>query len=335
MDEKNLSALAKRFSEENQLRSRWELLATLGAVGLNLLAFQIASNIYLDIPFALIQGLLYVRIFVIYHDYRHEAIFRRSKLAGLFFTLYGYFILAPKTVWTRSHNHHHSTNGRLSNLGIGSYPTISTLEFEKLRPLGKVFYLVNRHPITILCGYFTLFIFWLNLRSVLQSPRKHLDSLLALSLHLLASISIYLFFGAQAYWIYWFLPFFIAFATGAYLFYCQHNFPGISFKVGADWSYYDAALNTTSFLKLNPVMNWFTANIGYHHIHHVNAKIPFYRLPEAMNVVDEFQSPHTITLSLRDIRACLALKLWDPEQNKMVPVHWRKFPAILGERSVS
>ncbi len=71
-------------------------------------------------------------------------------------------------------------------------------------------------------------------------------------------------------------------------------------------------------MKLNRLMRWFTGNIGYHHIHHLNVRIPFYRLPEAMSAIPELQSPATTTLSFRDIRACFRCCLWDPELQRMV-----------------
>ena len=85
-----------------------------------------------------------------------------------------------------------------------------------------------------------------------------------------------------------------------------------------DWNYAAAALLSSSYMKLNPVMRWFTANIGYHHIHHLNSKIPFYRLPDAMKAIPELQNAKVTTLKISDIIACLRLKVWDPEQNKMV-----------------
>jgi omega-6 fatty acid desaturase (delta-12 desaturase) len=105
---------------------------------------------------------------------------------------------------------------------------------------------------------------------------------------------------------------------GAYLFYAQHNFPGVSFRTNKDWNYAKAALESSSYMKMNPVMQWVTANIGYHHVHHLNAKIPFYRLPEAMEKLPELQEVKTTTLQIRDIVACLKLKVWDPEENRMV-----------------
>ena len=104
----------------------------------------------------------------------------------------------------------------------------------------------------------------------------------------------------------------------SYLFYAQHNFPGVVFRKNQDWNYADAALLSSSYMKMNPIMQWFTANIGFHHIHHLNAKIPFYRLPDVMKAIPELQNAKTTSLRLSDIKECLKLKVWDPELNKMV-----------------
>ena len=92
------------------------------------------------------------------------------------------------------------------------------------------------------------------------------------------------------------------------------------FRENEEWAYEKAALESSSFMKMNPVMNWLTANIGYHHIHHLNSRIPFYRLPEVMKDIPELQHPKITSLSLKDIMACLKLKVWDKEQGKMVGV---------------
>ena len=92
----------------------------------------------------------------------------------------------------------------------------------------------------------------------------------------------------------------------------------MTFKKNAEWSYTTAALESSSFMDLNPFMQWVTANIGFHHIHHLNSKIPFYRLPEAMAAIPELQVAKVTTLSPSDIVACLKLKVWDADKNKMV-----------------
>jgi omega-6 fatty acid desaturase (delta-12 desaturase) len=105
---------------------------------------------------------------------------------------------------------------------------------------------------------------------------------------------------------------------GAYLFYAQHNFPGVTFSDNKEWAYEKAALESSSYMVMNPVMAWLTGNIGYHHIHHLNSKIPFYRLPEVMAQIKELQSCKRTSLNIKEVIACLRLKIWDQDKNKMV-----------------
>ena len=111
---------------------------------------------------------------------------------------------------------------------------------------------------------------------------------------------------------------FVATATGAYLFNAQHNFPEMDVQPRHEWEYTHAALHSSSYMKTGPIMGWLTGNIGYHHVHHLNPGIPFYRLPEAMKGIPELQTPHATSLHPKDIVACFQQKLWDPEQQVMV-----------------
>src|SRR5471030_3184003 len=107
------------------------------------------------------------------------------------------------------------------------------------------------------------------------------------------------------------LPMAVAAAMGGYVFYAQHSFPGIRILPDEEWTHYRAALVSSSYLRLGPVLRWFTGNIGFHHVHHLNSLIPFYLLPQAMAAVPELQHPTVTTLKPRDIMACFRANLWD------------------------
>jgi omega-6 fatty acid desaturase (delta-12 desaturase) len=116
---------------------------------------------------------------------------------------------------------------------------------------------------------------------------------------------------------------------GAYLFYSQHNFPDAIFHEHKEWAYDLAAIKSTSRMKMNPVMHWFTGNIGYHHVHHLNSRIPFYRLREAMESMPELNDVPTTSWRPIDIYKCLRLKLWDAELGKMITLkELRQSPAV-------
>jgi omega-6 fatty acid desaturase (delta-12 desaturase) len=153
----------------------------------------------------------------------------------------------------------------------------------------------------------------------MRNPKKNWDSLLSLVLNVVVSAALWYYAGFSIFFFAYFFPLFVATAAGAYLFYAQHDFPEINVQPRESWEYTRAALESSSYMQLSPLMHWFTGNIGYHHVHHLNPGIPFYRLPEAMAGIPELQNPLGRTsLSLKDIRACFAQKLWDAEQGKMV-----------------
>lgn len=316
---KELLSASKSYASENKLRSWFEVLLT---IGLSFLALSVILflpvSIYYKIPISILNGLLYVRLFVIYHDYQHRAILQNSTIAIWLMRAVGLYVLAPELVWRRTHEYHHNNNSKLSISGIGSYPTVSTQRYKTLNKKQKFIYLINRHPATILLGYVTLFIYWLNLKSFVQSPLKHIDSLVSLILHLALGYFIWFYFGGLILLLGWIIPFSLTFGMGAYLFYCQHNFPGATFRENQDWTYDNAALSSTSYMKMNPIMHWFTGNIGYHHVHHLNSRIPFYRLKEVMEDMPELHDAGTTTWKIRDMIACFKLKLWDADKERLI-----------------
>lgn len=315
---KELILASKEYSSEDRAKSWFEAIITL------ILLTLFFSITILPIPlfFRLIGSfgcaLLYVRMFVIYHDYQHNAILQNSAIATLLMQAFGIFILAPQNIWKRSHDHHHNHNSKLTITGIGSYPTICKKRYLQLSKKQQQMYLINRHPLTVLFGYFTLFIYWLNVKSFVESPKKHLDSLFALFFHIAVGTAIYYYLGGLTFFVSWFIPFLIAFGMGSYLFYCQHNFPDAQFRENQDWAYDNAALTSSSFMVMNPVLQWLTGNIGYHHVHHLNSRIPFYRLPEAMAGIPELQRAATTSWNPIEMIRCFKLKLWDAERGKMI-----------------
>jgi omega-6 fatty acid desaturase (delta-12 desaturase) len=274
----------------------------------------------LRIVCSVLSGLLIVRMFVIYHDYQHHSILRNSPIAHAIMTVFGIYILAPSSIWKRSHDYHHQHNSKLYSAGIGSYPVATVKGFAAMSPKERRMYLFIRHPLTILFGYLFMFIIGMCVNSFAASPRRHFDAMIALVVHVSLSVIVVALAGWAAWALLVLMPVFIGCAIGTYLFYAQHNFPGVIFSTKEDWCYDKAALLSSSHMVMNPVMAWFTGNIGLHHIHHLNARIPFYRLPEALNQIPELQTATTTSLRWKDIRACLKLKVWDPEAQTMTGV---------------
>ncbi len=317
---KNLILATKPFAKEIRSKSWFHTISTLSLLILALTGTLIAPNIPLKLLCSLFAGLLLIRMFIIYHDHQHHTILAHSKIANGIMTVFGMYMLSPTSIWKRSHDHHHNHNSKLFSASIGSYPIVTRKKYMEMSAGQKFLYLAVRHPVTIALGYFSMFIVGMCLRSFVSNPRKHYDSLIALILHFGVAVGLFVFVGWQAWFFMFFLPFVIAFGMGAYLFYAQHNFPGVEFYENKNWVYEKAALESSSFMKMHPVMEWFTGNIGYHHIHHLNSKIPFYRLPEVMKHFEELQNCKTTSLSPRAVSACFKLKVWDQETNRMIGV---------------
>ena len=142
--------------------------------------------------------------------------------------------------------------------------------------------------------------------------------MLALAGHSALIAVLWIFGGFDTVFFVVLLPMTIASALGSYLFFAQHSFKRMHILSTEAWTYYRAAMESSSYMRLNNVMQWFTGNIGFHHIHHLNVRIPFYRLPEVMPAIPELQSPVTTTLGPRDIRDCFRCCLWDEDRQRVV-----------------
>jgi omega-6 fatty acid desaturase (delta-12 desaturase) len=314
---KELLVASKAFTSETKWISWWHLLVALGLYFVTLAVACSNLPLPLRIFSSCISGLTIVRLFIIYHDFSHGAILRKSWMAAAILKVYGMLVLSPSSVWTHSHDHHHKHNSRSSGNNTGSYPLMTREEYAKADGWKRFGYAVSRHPITVCFGYLTVFLYGMSLRSFFLHPLRHLDAGVAVLLHV-GLLALCWTQGVDVMILAMLLPLIIACGLGAYLFYAQHNFPSCQLHRREDWHHVLAALRSSSFIRMSKVMHWFTGNVGYHHVHHLNAKIPFYRLPEAMNALEELQNPGTTSLHPRDVFACFRLKVWDVDRGHFV-----------------
>ncbi|HLX90403.1 MAG TPA: fatty acid desaturase [Puia sp.] len=315
---KNLILATRPYTIESK-RTSWACaISTFVLLAAALAGALLAPYLILRILSSMVAGLLVVRFFIIYHDYEHHTILQKSLPAKIIMTIFGIYILAPASIWKRSHDYHHNHNSKLFTADIGSFPIVTKKQFQSMSKKDRMVYLAIRHPLNILFGYITIFIVGMCARSFISSPKKHYDSLIAIFIHIIGSILVIHYFGWLSWLLFVVVPLFIACGFGSYLFYAQHNFTVVTFKERKAWQYEIAAMESSSYMKMNKVMEWFTGNIGYHHIHHLNSRIPFYRLPEIMKDLPELQNAKTTSLNIREIISCLKLKVWDPEKNRMV-----------------
>jgi len=308
----------KPYARDSSARSWWCIVSTacllVAALTGTLWNFHPAAQIACSV----LSGLLILRLFVIYHDQQHHAILAHSRSAEVFMRVFGMYALSASSIWRASHNYHHNHNSKLRGSHIGSFPIMTKAQYLKSSKGERFEYQFVRHPLTILFGYVFMFIYGMCINPFFNDRRKHFDCLVALLVHILIGVTITWFFGWKVLLLAQTIPHLLACAIGTYLFYAQHNFPGVSFSDNAGWTYEKAALESSSYLRTNPIMAWFTANIGYHHVHHLNSRIPFYRLPEVVRNVPELQNPKVTSLHPADIVRCLRLKVWDVEAQRMI-----------------
>ena len=317
---KELILATKPFASDHSTKSWWVILSTTTLLAVFLAGTLAHFNLAGRIACSVLAGLVILRMFVIYHDQQHHAILPKSRLAGGFMWIVGVFCLSPSSIWKSSHNHHHNHNSKLRGSHIGSFPVMTKANFAKSSRSVRAQYLFMRHPLTILFGYVFVFLYGMCLYPLFDKPRAHWDCLIAFAVHALIGAALVVFFGWEAWLLAQVLPFLVSGAMGSYLFYAQHNFPDVSFHDNAGWTYEKAALESSSFMQTGRLMAWFTGNIGYHHIHHLNARIPFYRLPEVLAKMPELQHAKTTSLHPRDVIRCLGLKVWDVDAQRMVGV---------------
>lgn len=315
---RELILATKPFAKEDRKKSWLYFFSCMVLLLLAIGAAAFPFHPLIRLGFSVVAALLMVRFFAMYHDFLHNAILKGSKTANAIFTFYGYYTLNPSSIWKRSHDYHHKHNSKLHSASIGSFPIYTTEQFNELSWFRKVQYLFIRHPLTILLGYVFAFWYGMTVLSLLKNPSKHWDSVIALLVHHSIGIAIIVFAGWPTFWFAFMIPALVSSFIGSYLFYAQHNFPGAVFADKEEWSYAEAALRSTSYMKMNRVMHWFTGNIGYHHVHHINAMIPFYRLPEVHKAFSEFDIVHRTSLSPLEMYRCLQMKVWDPEMNRML-----------------
>jgi len=306
------------FSVESVKTSWWLVGSTFVMLTASLLGAALAPVWPLRLFFSILSALLLMRAFITYHDYLHNAILSHSKPAWLLFRTYAVLALTPPRSWKYTHNFHHGHVGKIDAASVGTFSIMTTDMWRDASLLARISYRVERHPLTILAGYLTIFLFSVTLLPLLRNPARHWDSLFVLLGHGALIAVLWILGGFDVVFFVILLPITIASMLGSYLFFAQHSFEDMHILPADDWTIHRAAMESSSYMKLNKLMRWFTGNIGYHHIHHLNVRIPFYRLPEAMQAIPELQSPVTTTLSLHDIRACFKCSLWDEGLQRMV-----------------
>jgi omega-6 fatty acid desaturase (delta-12 desaturase) len=258
-----------------------------------------------------------VRTFVVFHDCAHGSHLPSKRANQFVGRLLGLFVLAPFQRWRHDHAVHHATSGDLERRGVGDVITLTVGEYRARRPLGRLAYRAMRNPV-VMFGLGPVIAMMIGPRIATRSQRPRLrHSVLGTDVVLVILVGgLCWSIGWQSFVIVWAPSAMLAGSVGIWLFYVQHQFEDAYWQSAADWSYSDAALRGSSYLKLPKVMQFFTGNIGLHHVHHLNARIPNYNLQRAHDENPIFHD--VLTLSLWDALRTVRLKLWDEEGGKLV-----------------
>ena len=279
----------------------------------------ISVSPWLSLCLALLNAGFLVRIFLIQHDCGHAAFFGSRALNDWTGRILGVLTLTPYDVWRRTHAIHHSTTGNLDRRGVGDIPTMTVSEFQAKSRLQRIVYRALRNPL-FLFGIAPFYIFFLQNRlpvGLMRSGRIYWASALLTNAGMAGTLALLWIFGGLQVILLIFLPTTLfASSIGMWLFYVQHQFEDTEWDHEPDWVVQNAALHGSSYYVLPPVLNWFTANIGAHHVHHLASRIPFYRLSEVLREHDMLAGIQRITLL--DSLRCARLHLWDEDARRLV-----------------
>jgi omega-6 fatty acid desaturase (delta-12 desaturase) len=259
------------------------------------------------------------RLFIIQHDCGHGSFFESRRACEMLGGILGVLTLTPYQYWKREHALHHATSGLLDKRGHGDIDTLTVEEYQARSWFGRLKYRMYRHPL-VLFAIGAVFHFVAIQRLPLNSPpakRSGWVSIWATNLAIAAIVTtLVLTLGWKRFLLVQAPITIITCSWGVWLFYIQHQYEGTYWREKPEWSYCDAALEGSSWYDLGRVLQWFSGNIGLHHIHHLNSKIPNYRLQRCLD--DNPELKNVTRLTVASSLKCARLTLWDAKKRELV-----------------
>lgn len=308
-----------KYQEPAFRRALWQLINTLVPYGAlwYLMYLSLGISWWLTAGLALLAAGFLVRVFIVFHDCGHGSFFRSLRANDALGFITGVLCFTPYRHWRWEHALHHASSGNLDRRGVGDVWTLTVQEYLEASRGKRFAYRLARNPF-ILFVLAPLFLFVIQQRFPSpKAPRRERNSVYWTNLALLGlGAGLAWFFGLKAYLLLQIGIVVVAGSAGIWLFYVQHQFEGVYWERHEDWDYCAAALQGSSFYKLPKVLQWFSGNIGFHHIHHLSPRIPNYHLELCHRAEPLFQTvkPVTFFSSFRS----LTFRLWDEQRRKLV-----------------
>ncbi len=323
----NLQKLVKPYIGADDASSWFQVFNTLVPLFLCYWASFTLYDIHplLSLPTGILAGLFTTRTFIIMHDCGHGSFFQSRRLRDFLGVITGILTSTPYYQWTREHAAHHQHSGNLDYRGRGDVWTMTLEEYKNASKLERLQYYLYRHPI-ITFGIGPIFLFQFRHRITLKTDRPiEKRNVYFTNMAIVAILSALTYFAGG-------LKTFVIVGTvvgtaqllGCLLFYVQHQYEEVYWGKGKTWDYNTAALEGCSYLELPKVLQWFTGNIGFHHIHHLNHRVPNYKLEKCHKENRLFQN--VATLTMKDMIPCISLKIYDEKQGKMLT--WKQVRAM-------
>lgn len=317
-DWSNWIKLISKYNKPNLGKSWWQLInSILPYLGLWIaMIYSLEISYWLTIGLSVLASGFLVRIFIIFHDCGHGSFFKSSLVSRIMSIITGLFVFTAHHKWHHEHHLHHQTVGNLDKRGVGDVKTITVEEYNNYSSSKRFYYRLYRNPFIIfIIAPFFLFIIAMRIPGQSQSLKSKLYThLTTLGLIILITL-ISLLIGFKTFVLIQVPVLFLASIFGVWLFYVQHQFKDVIWERSENWDYKTIAMEGSSYLKLPKIFQWFSGNIGFHHLHHLSPKIPNYNLEKCLKENTIFQKKAlTFWLSIHSIR----YRLWDEKKHKLV-----------------
>jgi acyl-lipid omega-6 desaturase (Delta-12 desaturase) len=318
-DDVNWKAIVAEHQEPRFGAACWQIFNSVGAyLAMWWIMYQTMQiSWWLTMPLALIAGGLLVRIFIIFHDCGHGSFFKSRLANDVWGFITGMMAFTPYQHWRWEHAVHHATNGDLDRRGVGDVWTMTVTEYLAASKGKRLAYRLVRHPI-VLFGFGPIFLFLIRERlPVAGAKTRDKISVWIMNVAIVFWSAVLISYVGFWPWVILQLTILaVGASAGVWLFYVQHQFEETYWKRGEEWDFLDAALKGSSFYKLPRILQWFTGNIGYHHIHHLSSRIPNYNLERCHKSHPMFMEvkPLTFWASLKT----MTYRLWDEKNMKLI-----------------